>query len=363
MKTIILLCVILILNLSSYSQEPYKFRDVKRIKTSTIKNQQRSGTCWCYATTSFLESELLRKGYDIDLSEGYFVRQAYLLKAENYVFRQGKISFSQGGLAHDVFKVFETYGAMPEQSYHGVSNRDSINNDDELSKSLTNLLNNTIKNMPDVSWEKTFTDTLDAYLGKCPETTEYAHTIMSPLEFAHKLPIHCADYISVASFTHHPFYTQFVLEVPDNSLNGSYLNIPLEDLIEVVDSALYKGYTIIWDGDTRNVSYVVARLGLVIMPETGNNYKIPVKEQPADMKSRQLNFQNYGLEDIHLMHVVGNAVDANGNKYYIIKNSYGEIGPYHGYLYMSEAYFKANTIAITLNKEGLPVNIRKKRVI
>ena len=361
MKIYFFIWIFVIFSLNSYSQDFYKFNDVRRIKSATVKNQQRTGTCWCFATTSFLESELLRKGYNIDLSEGYFVRQAYVLKAENFVFRQGKISFSEGGLAHDVFKVFETFGAMPEQSYQGFHFRDSVQSDDEVTASLSNFLSNTLKNkLPLISWENSFKDSLDVYLGKCPESVEFEQKKMSPLEFAHELPIHCSDYVSLASFSHHPFYNQFVLEIPDNSLNGIYLNLPLDDLMQVVDSALYKGYTIVWDGDTRRSSFLT-RKGLAIMPvkaDIGNNYKIPVLEQSADMKSRQQNFQTFHLQDIHLMHIVGNALDAAGNKYYIIKNSYGEVGPYNGYLYMSESYFKSNTISITLNKEGLPIKIK-----
>lgn len=360
-----LLFSFIILTLSiSISTAQYQFEVEKSLPCTSIKNQQRTGTCWSFATSSFLESEVQRSSNkSLDLSEMYAVRAIYLDKARNYLLRQGKANFSQGSLSHDVARAIEMAGAIPESIYDGKLNPEDVHDHSEMEKIMKSALDTylTSKSLSD-KWENVINSILDVYMGEVPKSFKVEGNSYTPRTFADHLNLKMDDYISITSFSHHPFYKKFVLEIPDNYSNGSYYNIPLEELTEIVDQAIAKGYTVAWDGDVSEKGFS-ARNGIAVLPEEPTRetlFSEPGKEIRVTQQNRQTNFENLSTTDDHLMHLVGTAKDQYGTKYYIIKNSWGEISAYEGYLYMSEAYFKMKTIAVMINRDVLPTSIAQK---
>lgn len=346
----------------AYSQ--YEFFNEKRIETTEVKSQDITGTCWSFSTASFIESELLRQGKgSYDLSEMFVVRSIYKDKARNYMLRQGEANFSQGALAHDLIRAYEMHGAMPESVYSGLINSDTTHNHSELESGLKGYLDGVSKGRKlSDRWSVAFGGVLDAYLGKVPEKFEYKGKSYTPESFANSLGIKANEYVSLTSFTHHPYYSDFILEIPDNYSNGSFVNITLDELVATVDNAIEKGYSLAWDGDVSEKTFKMKE-GLAILPKDPKRdslYVIPGEEIVVNSAIRQTNFENLSTTDDHLMHLVGIAQDENGVKYYIIKNSWGERGHFKGYLYMSEAYFRMKTIGILMHKDALPKEITKK---
>ena len=348
----------------------YEFSSEKRLDCTEVKSQDRTGTCWCFSTISFLESELIRQSYNpIDLSEMYLVRAIYQDKARNYVLRQGKANFSQGSLAHDVFRAMDMVGLMPETAYNGIVGSGAKHNHGEMEKILRGLLDGVIanKNLSDGSagsatWSQAFNAVLDSYLGSVPQSFEYDGLDMNASKLAMNYNISSDDYVHITSFTHHDFYRPFILEIPDNYSNGSFFNVPLSDLVMTANFALDNGYSLAWDGDVSEAGFS-ARDGLAILPKGREKKDIfiePGDEFAVTQISRQQDFESYRTTDDHLMHIVGMSKDQNGVNYYIVKNSWGALSDYEGYLYMSEAYFKAKTVAITLHKDGLPTSVKSK---
>lgn len=347
----------------SSTQAQYLFRDSCRLKATEVKDQANTGTCWSFATASFIESELIRLGNEpIDLSEMFAVRHIYVEKARNYIFRQGKANFSQGGLAHDQLRAMQRYGAIPEKYYIGKQKGQKRHDHSRLEADIQAWLDKIIaeKNVP-ADWEKQLQELLDKYLGEAPKDFLYNGETHTPLSFAHSLGVNYNDYISITSFTHHPFYEQFVLEIPDNFSNGSYYNLPLSELEQTIDHALRNGYTIGWDGDVSEGAFSASD-GLAILPEKEEKgmFLSPVPEQKVTQGMRQDAFEKWATTDDHLMHLVGMATDQKGHKYYILKNSWGEISAFKGYLYMSAPYMRMKTIAITLHRKGVPNEVAKK---
>jgi bleomycin hydrolase len=331
---------------------------------TTIKNQQNTGTCWSFATSSFLESELIRMGKpDYDLSEMYFVRTSYQQKAKNYMLRQGKAQFSQGGLSHDVINAFKTGGAIPESVYSGKLPGDYVYDHSEMESALNGLLSVfTKQKRPSVKWLNGYTGLMDAYMGDVPEEFEYKGKTYTPQSFAKELGINPNDYVSFTSYTHHPFYSQCVLEIPDNWSNGSYYNVPMADLMAITENAIEKGYSVAWDGDVSEKGFSGSK-GIAVMPvdaKRADLFTAPGEEVSATQVLRQETFENYSTTDDHLMHITGIAKDQNGTRYYYVKNSWGEISPYEGYVYMSEPYFRLKTVALMVHKNAVPAAIRKK---
>lgn len=362
MKKLSILSLLLFTYFSVNAQ--YDFKVDKEIKYTAVKSQDRTGTCWSFATSSFLESELKRMGKgEYDLSEMYTVRNIYMNKAQNYLFRQGKANFSQGSLSHDVINAFRMGGTMPESVYSGIVKGDEKHDHDELSKVLTGMIKSLTKvKRPSSKWRQVVDAVLDVYLGAAPQKFKYKGKEYSPQSFAASLGIEPDDYLSISSYTHHPFYRNFVLEIPDNYSNGAYQNVPLVELMKITDHALKNGFSIAWDGDVSEKGFS-SNAGMAILPtdeEREDLFLNPNKELFVDQELRQSTFENYSTTDDHLMHVVGTAKDKKGTKYYIIKNSWGEKGPYQGLLYMSEAYFKLKTVAILLHKDGIPKDIQSK---
>lgn len=341
----------------------YEFKDIKTIECTPVKSQDRTGTCWSFATASFIESELIRMGHEeVDLSEMFVVRNIYMDKAFNYVYRQGKANFSQGSLAHDLIRAYQRHGAVPESVYPGKSEED-IHDHSEMERALKGMLDGIIKGktLTD-NWMYAAESVLDVYLGEAPEKFTYEGQVMTPKTFKNRLPINPQDYINLTSFTHHPFYDDFILEIPDNYSNGQFYNVPLIELMQVVDHALATGYTVAWDGDVSEESFS-GRKGIAVIPadeDAENVFSGPVKEVRPTQEARQQGFESFATTDDHLMHFVGTAVDQNGSPYYIVKNSWGEISPYKGFLYMSRPYAAMKTISIMVHKDAIPDSIMDK---
>lgn len=383
--------------ISAYAAEPekkdsvqgYVFTDVKLIPTTSVKDQNKSGTCWCFSGLSFFENELLRKtGKEYDLSEMFVVRHCYDDKADKFVRMYGKLNFSQGGSGLDVPYVWENYGIVPEEAYRGLNYGEEKHSHYELAELLEGYVNTIVKkpsrkNISPV-WRQGFNGILDAYFGELPQTFEYEGKTYTPQSFAASLPIKMDDYVPLTSFTHHPFYKPFAIEVSDNWLFGQYQNLPLDEFKQVIDYALDNGYSILWAADVSeggfkwNDGYAVipaekkeadmegtelARWVKLSDRERENarfNSKNPGKEMEITQELRQKWFDNQETTDDHGMVIVGYATDQNGTKYYKVKNSWDTNQKYDGYFYASEPYVLAKTLDILVHKDGIPKDIRKK---
>lgn len=342
----------------------YQFTMTSDCNCTSVKNQQNTGTCWSFATSSFLESELLRMGKgDYDLSEMYFVRQTYLNKAKNYVLRQGKAQFGQGGLSHDVISAFVKGGAVPESAYSGKLPGVQMHDHGEMEKALRGMLDALISQKRlSPNWEAAVNGVMDAYLGAVPATFKVGKKEFTPTTYAESLGLDPDDYVSFTSFSHHPFYQPFVLEIPDNWSNGSFYNLPIDDLVAIARHAIENGYSVSWDGDVSEKGFS-ARNGIAVLPideKREDLFTQPNEELAVNQQLRQETFENYTTTDDHLMHITGLAKDQNGTRYFYTKNSWGEISPFNGYLYISEPYFRLKTVSLLVNKKAVPANIRKK---
>ena len=364
MKQIIFIVACLLFMTVQSSVAQYKITDEINVGCTAVKNQSKTGTCWSFATCSFLESELMRvgRGYH-DLSEMYVVRNIYRDKARNYVLRQGEANFSQGSLSHDFINTVMRHGIVPEDVYSGRTAGVSAHDHSELSAVLKGYLDGLIgrKSLSD-KWDDGFDAILDVYLGPVPEKFTVEGLGYHAKAFAMQLGINPGDYVNLTSFTHHPFYSSFILEIPDNFSNGSFINVPLNELEIILDNAIENGYSVAWDGDVSEKGFS-AKQGLALLPASKDDAGVfdrVVEEESVTADTRQSNFESYSTTDDHLMHIVGIAKDQKGNKFYKIKNSWGEVGELKGFLYMSAPYFRMKTISITLHKDGIPENIVKQ---
>ena len=366
----------------------FVFTDVKVNPTTSVKDQHMSGTCWSFSGLSFLEDELLKNGKgEYDLSEMFVVRQCYIDKAINFVRYYGKTNFGEGGGLLDIPYVYNKYGMVPESAYNGLQYGEEKHNHGELAAVLTAYLNEIVKNPNDklsTAWLNGYIGILDAYLGKAPETFEYNGKTYTPKSFAQELGLDMNDYLPVTSFSHHDFYKPFVLEVPDNWDHGLYYNVPMEEMQQIVDNAIEKGYTVLWAADVSEKGFKWYD-GVALMPKVDRNkakegtelsrwvklkdsekedemydFKGPVEEIEVTQESRQLGFDNYETTDDHGMVIVGTAVDQKGNKYYKVKNSWDSEQVYDGYFYISMPYFLAKTMSIMVNKDAVPSEILGK---
>ena len=403
MKTICSLfmtCLFLVILSTGYAQDNekaketktdtgYVFTIVKQLPATSVKNQYRSGTCWSYSAISFLESELLRTGKDtFDLSEMFCVRHAYSDKASLYIRFNGKHNFGGGGAAHDVTSVLRKYGMVPDEAYSGMTinepNPVHGEMDAVLSADVDAVLKNSNKKLTPV-WHQGFDGLLDAYLGKVPEKFTYKGKEYTPKSFSDMMGLKADDYVELSSYLHHPDYTPFVLEVPDNWEMGFVYNVTLDDLISVIDNSIDKGYTVVWGADVSEKGFSWKN-GVAVIPDKNATemagmesakwsklsdadkdkllYKFdkPVPEKKITREMRQTEFDNYQTTDDHGMHLIGIAKDQNGAKYYYIKNSWGTEGgsPYKGYFYASESYVRLKTMDIMVHKNAIPYEIRKK---
>lgn len=366
----------------------FVFTDITVVPTNSVKDQNKSGTCWAFSATSFFEDEILRKtGKSIDLSEMFTVRQTYGDKAENYVRRYGTAQFSQGGSCPDIAYVWERYGAMPESAYPGLSYGEDNHVHGELEAGLKGYLNAVVRKPNrrlSTAWIPAKEGILDAYFGEVPETFVYEGVTYTPITFAQSLPINTDDYIGLTSFTHHPFYKPFNVEVPDNWINFLYYNIPIDQLVEATKYAVEHGYSVAWAADVSEKGFNWNK-GYANMPKAKTDadfegtelarwvslskadrekeaYKQrgPVAEMDITQEVRQEMFDRQETTDDHGMVIVGIAKDQEGNEWFKVKNSWTDKQIYGGYFYVSIPYFKAKTMDIYLNREAVPPTILKE---
>jgi len=355
-KKSVLLSLLTVLGFSAFAQ--YQFTETNKAACTAVKSQDRTGTCWSFSTVSFLESELMRMGQpDIDLSEMYIVRNIYADKARNFVLRQGKANFSQGSLAHDVIRAYAMGGIVPESAFSGMVDGATMHDHSEMEVALKGMLDGIIKQKrPSPKWSNGIDAIMDVYMGEVPEKFMNDGKEYTPESFTKSLKINPADYLSVTSYTHHPLFEDCILEIPDNYSNGSYKNLPIGDVERIVDNALANGFTVSWDGDVSEKGFS-SRNGIAVLPvdeKREDLFTKPGTEVKVTQEMRQETFMNYSTTDDHLMHIVGTAKDQNGTKYYIVKNSWGEISDYKGYLYMSAPYFRLKTVGVMVHKNAVP---------
>ncbi len=367
----------------------YIFKNDKEIDATSVKNQYRSGTCWSFSSISFIESELLRLGKgEFDLSEMYVVRCAYIDKAERYVRMHGNFNFSGGGACNDALDVIDNYGMLPEQVYSGLNIGEKNHIHGEMDEVLKDYLDGIIKNKNkklSPVWLEGFKGILDAYLGKVPEKFKYNGKTYTAKTFANDaMGLNTDEYVLLSSFTHHPFYNTFIIEVPDNWSWASVYNVPLNDLESVIDNSINNGYTIGWAADVSEKGFSWKN-GLAIVPDKDiaemsdlerdkweklssrdkekllYTFDKPGKEKNITQELRQESFDNYLTTDDHGLHITGIGLDQAGTKYYYVKNSWG-IGShkYKGYLYVSKPFMRYKTMSIIVNKKSIPKDIAKK---
>ncbi|WP_461632390.1 C1 family peptidase [Labilibaculum euxinus] len=366
------------------TKEEKVYSTVVDIPTTSVKNQQSTGTCWCFAGISYIETELLRMGApEIDLSEMYIVRLAYSQKAKRYFRYHGKGNYSEGGQAHDVLNVVKENGFVPESVYSGNRYGSGFHIHKEMVQSTKAMLDEVIKN-PNRKitpvWEESVNAVLDTYMGKVPSNFELDGVEYTPVSYAEKLGFNADDYIELTSYSHHPFYQKINLEIPDNWSDDLYYNVPMDDMMEVINYALNNGFSVCWDGDVSEKGFF-HRNGYAVLPsektvdmtdseiakwekdlakdEKGNTKKDIEPEVSQEL--RQSTFDNFETTDDHLMHLTGIVKDQYGTVYYKTKNSWAEnSNQFGGYLNMSEAYVKLKTVAIMIHKDAVPKELKKK---
>jgi len=364
---------------------------LKDLEATDVQDQGRTSTCWSFSSLSFFESEIIRiKKERHNLSEMFIVRNAYLGKAENYLRMYGTFTFGPGGAFHDIPWVIKRYGIVPEEVYGGLNYGASAHKHSEMEAVVESAVKALAKKPQNGKltpvWKNGIEGILDAYLGDMPSNIEdynftYKGKNYTPKTFSESLGLNMEDYISLTSFTHHPFYSNFVLEVLDNwALQSSY-NLPLDEFMEVMESALMQGYTFAWGADVSEKGFGY-RDALAILPEDestikksgkdskryneagaeriSNAFNSPVKEKLISQKDRQIAFDNQETTDDHGMHVTGLVEDQNGTKYFIVKNSWGESNEKDGYFFASFPYVRYKTLNIQVHKDVLSKDLKKK---
>ena len=364
-----------------------KFTVVKEIPVTSVKDQHRSGTCWAFSSLGFLEAEILRNtGKTYDLAEAYVIYKTYIDRAVANVRMHGDVSWSQGGSFYDVLYCLKNYGMMPESAVTpaGSLYGDTLFNHSELEKAAQGYLGaftgpNAKVNTISKCWQKPFEAILEAYLGPMPDTFEYEGKTYTPQTFAQSLGVNADDYVSLTSFTHHPFYTQFAVEVQDNWRWGLSYNLPLDELMETMDNAIMNGYTVAWGADVSEKYFNRNSTSIASVPADAKNTSTEGSDQErwigksaekkdafnsSDEKTitqelRQEGFDNWETTDDHGMLLYGIAKDQNGKEYYMMKNSWGKYGKYKGFAYISKPYAAYKTINIVVNKRAVPKHIAK----
>jgi bleomycin hydrolase len=413
MKKVFLLMASATFVVSLFAQEGGKsnFTVVKQVAATPVKNQALTGTCWSFSTTSLVESQTLKNNLgELDLSEMFTVRNIYMEKAMNYILRQGHAQFGEGGLGHDQIRAIATYGAIPESVYSGLKPGRQSHSHEKLVTNLKQYLDSLLKHIPlPANWMDGVVRILDDELGKVPALFEYKGKKYTPESFAKTiLQFNANDYVNITSFTHHPFYEPFILEVPDNFSNGAYINIPLEEMIQLTKDAITGGYTVMWDADVSNMGFKQGN-GIAALYDTTINsmrrmnmrklkaenerirnqkvgesdaavnktaenktddtdnkavYMDGTKEEVRwDADLRQALFENLTTQDDHLMHITGLEKSKNGKDFFIVKNSWGKVGPDNGYINVSESYFAINTVSLIVPKAALSKAMLEKMKI
>lgn len=371
------------------NQEAYQFTDIKRLPATSVKDQHRSGTCWSFSGLSFIESEMIRLGKpEVDLSEMFVVYNCYSDKAKRHVRMHGNFNFGGGGAFHDVTYVLKNYGIVPEGVYEGLNYGEEGHTHGELDAVLNDYVTAVIKNKNKKLtpvWHKGFDGILDAYLGAKPEKFEYKGKEYTPKSFAKDfVGVNPDDYIEISSYTHHPFYEKFIIEVPDNWLWDEVYNVPMEEMMQIMEDAIMDGYTIGWASDVSEKGFMY-RKGIAIVPETETKNMTdseiskweslsktekaaklsgdagPVKEKVITQEMRQVAYDNYTTTDDHGMHIVGIAKDQKDNKYFIVKNSWADdSNKYNGYFYASYPFVAYKTMSFMIHKDALSKEMKSK---
>jgi aminopeptidase C len=395
MKKLFLMALVALVAIGANAQDKKKenpnkpvFTVVKENKITSIKNQSRSGTCWDYSTLSYFEAEILKKsGKTYDLCESFVANKTYMDRAIQVVRLHGDCQFAQGGSAYDVYYALKNYGICPEDAmpFPGSLYGDSLNNFNEFFSLMSPYVDAVAKNKAKKisnQWKLGLQGILDAYLGECPEEFTYEGKKYTPMSFAASLGLNMDDYVSITSFTHRPFYTEFPVEVQDNWRNGPSWNVPMDEMMRIIDNAVMQGYTVAWGGDVSEQGFT--RQGLAYATDekaqslTGSDMarwlklsatakkgmldslgcKVP--EIVPTQELRQERYDNWELTDDHGMLIYGIAKDQYGKEYYMVKNSWGEAGEFKGIWYMTKAFIAANTMDYMVNKNAIPKDIRKK---
>ncbi len=386
MKRYIVLFALALATFVLIAQNGYQFSVIKENPITPVKNQASSGTCWSFSGVGLFESELIRMGKgEFDLSEMYIVRRNYEDKAIKYARLHGHLNFAAGGSFADVVETLDDFGILPEEAYRGLNYGSETHNHGEMDKVLKGYMDGIIgaRNVTPV-WFNGFSAILDTYLGEVPETFVYQGKEYDAQSFRDWLGLKQEDYISLTSYTHHPFYTAFPVEVPDNWRWALSYNLPIDELMEVMEYAIMEGYTIAWASDVSEAGF--SRSGIAIVPDenapenAGSDQERwlgqSVRERDADLRARvgvellaeknitqemrQVAYDRYETTDDHGMQIYGIAKDQKGNPFFMVKNSWGETGPYKGLWYASAPFVKYKTMSIVLNKEALPAVIAKK---
>ena len=396
MKKVLSLALISLMAVGAQAQEAEKkasnkpvFTTIKENPITSIKDQNRSGTCWDYSTISFFEAEILKAtGKTYDLCESFVANKTYMERATQVVRFHGDCQFSQGGSAEDVLATMKKHGIVPEGTmpFPGSLYGDSLNNFNEffslMEPYVAAIAKSSAKKISG-QWKVGLQGILDAYLGKCPEEFTYEGKKFTPQTFVKSLGINLDDYVSITSYTHHPFYSAFAVEVQDNWRFPLSYNLPMDEMMKVIDNAIEKGYTVAWGGDVSEDGFT--RQGLAYAIDTkkteslqGSDMAKWLKMTAAKKKNlidslgcnvpeitptqelRQERFDNWELTDDHGMLIYGVAKDQNGKEYYMVKNSWGETGEYKGIWYMTKTFIAANTMDFLVNKNAIPKDIRKK---
>lgn len=364
----------------------YKFNVIKELPVTSVKNQSRTSTCWSFSTLSFIESELLRMGKGIhDLSEMFIVSNSYFDKSEKYIRTGGKINMAPGSSFGDALYVIKHYGIVPEEVMTGLNYGEEIHVHNEMDAALSGYIK-AIERNPNgklsSAWKSGVKGILNAYLGEIPVNFRYQDKEYSPNSFAASLGINPDEYVSLTSYTHHPFYSSFALEIPDNWRWDSSYNLPIDELVQVVNNSIEKGYTVLWASDVSEKGFT--RKGIAVVPETDTKnmsgsdqerwlglsrneidakiYSLEnvVKEKFVNQEIRQKGYDNLQTTDDHGMHIFGVARENNGDIFYMVKNSWGETGDYKGIWFVSETFLKYKTMNIVVHKNAIPIEIRKK---
>ncbi|MBR4524436.1 MAG: aminopeptidase [Bacteroidales bacterium] len=390
-KITLLAAALLCLGASAFAQQrpapeqlpEYQFTTVTAAPITSIKNQASSGTCWSFSAISFLESEAIRlcnikdEAKYPDFSEFFVVSNSYKERAEKYIRLDGKLGFSAGSGAGDVFDVVRNHGIVPNEAMTGMNYGSPLPQQAEMDAVLAAYVEAVSKARGKLStaWKRGFDAVVDEYLGKAPETFEVDGVTYTPASYRDAMKINPDDYVELTSFTHHPFYTWFALEVCDNWRGSQSYNVPIDELMAVVDNALENGYTVCWGADVSHTGFT--RNGLAILVDEqatkagsdqerwvgkieGKPAPVKIVEGTPTQESRQIEFDNKTMTDDHGMHIYGIAKDQDGKKYYMVKNSWGVTGAYDGIWYATEAFVKAQTLDITVHKSALTKELKKK---
>lgn len=370
-------------------KDAWKFEDVITLPTTPVEDQHRSGTCWSFSGLSFLQSEMIRMGKPgVNLSEMFIVWHTYAEKATKQVRMHGNLNFSAGGAFHDVTNMIAKYGIVPESVYDGLEYGEDKHVHGEMDRVLREYVDAVVENKNrklSTAWHDAFTQILDTYLGELPKKFEYEGSTYSPLSFADNfVGLNMDDYVEITSYTHHPFYSRFIIEIPDNWSWDEVYNVPLNELEEIIDYSLNNGYTVAWAADVSEKGFASGSKGVAVIPaapetdmtdaeisrwealperERENElYKLekPVPELEVTQEMRQIAFDNFQTTDDHGMHIIGLAKDNTGNTFYKVKNSWGDYNKYNGFFYASKPYVSYKTMSIMVHKDAIPLGIREK---